>query len=548
MSATNITATEAAAGQPTGLSSAGKTGGKAPRDLRLDFFRGLAMFIIMLSHTPGNTWTLWIPARFGFSDATEIFVFCSGMASALAFGAVFVRKSWPLGAARIAFRVWQVYWAHIGVVLATTLLMLLLDRTGLGEEGRVYAEWPSIAPLFSMTGEAIVGLFKLSYVPGLFDILPMYLVILAMVPFVMLAFRFGGRGAVFALVGGVWLAAQLAIWSRSVDGEETHALGMALAAIGSFFSFLNLPSSPWNDGYTWFFNPFGWQLVFFTGFAFMMKWLPTPPVTRRLVIIAVAYLILTVPFAWYQIHGGRYLPADTALHAGVVGVRDFIEPLRWKTGVGLLRYGHFLALAYLAWAAVGPGGVKLREGFRAAGAPRGAALWALAAAAIATAPYAYVEEIKAIAPAFDAWLLETLGDFGLLIPEERIGIAQLIHLGALMALVWAAIGAGWRRWAAGEGFLAVVPVIRKVGTQSLAVFMTSIVLSRFNGWWMDVIGRDVWILALVNLTGFAILIATAYLVGWFKAQPWRDARKPQATEASTGGTAARAAPSTAPAE
>ena len=56
-----------------------------PRDLRLDFFRGSAMFIILFAHTPGNPWTLWIPARFGFSDATEMFVFCSGFASALAF-------------------------------------------------------------------------------------------------------------------------------------------------------------------------------------------------------------------------------------------------------------------------------------------------------------------------------------------------------------------------------------------------------------------------------------------------------------------------------
>ena len=28
------------------------------------------MFIIFIAHLPDNTWTLWIPARFGFSDAT----------------------------------------------------------------------------------------------------------------------------------------------------------------------------------------------------------------------------------------------------------------------------------------------------------------------------------------------------------------------------------------------------------------------------------------------------------------------------------------------
>ncbi|NNE52631.1 MAG: succinyl transferase OpgC, partial [Sulfitobacter sp.] len=67
------------------------------RDLRLDFFRGIAMFIILIAHTPGNFLTSWIPARWGFSDATEIFVFCSGMASAIAFGGAFQRAGWLLG-------------------------------------------------------------------------------------------------------------------------------------------------------------------------------------------------------------------------------------------------------------------------------------------------------------------------------------------------------------------------------------------------------------------------------------------------------------------
>src|SRR5690606_16367543 len=82
---------------------------KPARDPRLDFFRGLGMYIILIAHISGNPWTLWIPARFGFSDATEIFVFCSGMASAIAFGAVFSKAGWVMGALRIMHRVWQVY-------------------------------------------------------------------------------------------------------------------------------------------------------------------------------------------------------------------------------------------------------------------------------------------------------------------------------------------------------------------------------------------------------------------------------------------------------
>ena len=72
-------------GSQTAVSSA-PAAAVSGRDPRLDFYRGLAMFIILVAHIPVNAWAGWIPARFGFSDATEIFVFCSGMASAIAFG------------------------------------------------------------------------------------------------------------------------------------------------------------------------------------------------------------------------------------------------------------------------------------------------------------------------------------------------------------------------------------------------------------------------------------------------------------------------------
>ncbi|MEM8698598.1 MAG: OpgC domain-containing protein, partial [Pseudomonadota bacterium] len=286
--------------------------GKRPRDLRLDFFRGMAMFIILLAHTPGNTWTLWIPARFGFSDATEIFVFCSGMASGLAFGAVFVKKSWFLGAARILFRCWQVYWAHIGVVLATALLMVSLDQTGLGEEGKVYADWFPVNGIFNRTHETLIGLFTLTYIPGLFDILPMYLVILAMIPAIMLCHRLGGRMAVFAFMIIVWTMANLAGYARIVAREdEIAAWQQTIIALGEPFLWMNFRAMPWSDNATWFFNPFGWQLVFFTGFCFAMGWIPAPPVNRLLVYAALAAVLITVPFAWNKIfaHLTGYLPS-----------------------------------------------------------------------------------------------------------------------------------------------------------------------------------------------------------------------------------------------
>ena len=510
------------------------------RDLRLDFFRGLAMFIILIAHIPDDRWALWIPARFGFSDATEIFVFCSGMASGIAFGAIFIRRGWLLGAARIAFRVWQVYWAHIGVFLASALLVVLVDRTGMGEPGRVYADWPPVARFFTDTGDAVLGLFTLTYVPGLFDILPMYLVILAMVPVVMAAHRIGGRKAVFALVAITWLAANLAGYARTVENVAEDMAGLsdvqrAAAWIGGQLSWMNLPGSPWDDGFTWFFNPFGWQLVFFTGFCFAMGWLPQPPVCRGLVVLAAAVLLTALPFAWhkvYQYHTG-YLP-EALGGAFFWEARGAVEPLYWKTWIGGWRYLHFLALAYLAWAAAGPDGARLETGWQPrhrAPAARGAIRTAAAAVLLVTLPYSYIPEIKLIAPALDRWFVATIP----LVDARWIGLIMLVHLTALIVFLWHSVGDRARRWLVRDAFLAAVPVIRKVGTQSLAVFMTSLVLARLLGWSMDVMSayvadagwryiapHDAWLHALINLTGFAVLIGVAYAVGWFKTQPWRE--------------------------
>ena len=104
------------------------------RDPRLDFYRGIAMFIILIAHIPNDPWAKWIPARFGFSDATEIFVFCSGMASAIAFGGAFMRKGWWMGTARVSF-------PHLAGLLGAYLPVLLcrhvmaaLDKSGLFEK------------------------------------------------------------------------------------------------------------------------------------------------------------------------------------------------------------------------------------------------------------------------------------------------------------------------------------------------------------------------------------------------------------------------------
>ncbi|MEL6520562.1 MAG: OpgC domain-containing protein [Pseudomonadota bacterium] len=312
------------------------------RDPRLDFFRGIAMFIILIAHTPGNWVTLWIPARFGFSDATEIFVFCSGMASAIAFGKVFRTKGFAMGTARVAFRVWQVYWAHIGLFLAVACTMLVLNAYGLGT--RDYVGQLNLWLFFAHVETQLIGLLTLTYVPNYFDILPMYLVVLAMMPLVIVLGDFN-RWAAFAFVIAVWILAQLDM--AQLPAELWHVRG-------------NSGEVPEWSTREWFFNPFGWQLVFFTGFAFMSGWLPKPPVTWWLIAIAVVIVLTTVPFAYFRIW--REVPELSEARTFLRNVPFFAGmeiSLTGKTDFGLFRYLHFLALAYIAWCAVGPRGERV---------------------------------------------------------------------------------------------------------------------------------------------------------------------------------------------
>lgn len=386
--------------------------GAAPRvrDVRLDFFRGIAMFIILIAHIPGNWLTLWIPARFGFSDATEIFVFCSGMASALAFGKIFREQGNLMGTARISFRVWQIYWAHVCLFLAIAAAMVVLKSAF--PEGRDYVGQLNLYPFFNDPQPNLVGLLTLTYVPNYFDVLPMYMGILVLLPLVvMLAKVKPWLAGVFVV--GLWLAATV-------------------------FD-LNFPAEPWSER-QWFFNPLGWQLIFFTGFAFMSGWLPAPPVDWRLILLAVVIILATVPFAYFRAF--NHLPWALEWRKEWTVLFD-------KTNFGILRYVHFLALAYVSWALAGPKGRRLTPGGRS----------------------------------------------------------------NLFAQLWARL----------------LAVILKVGQQSLAVFIGSMFLARLLGALLDQVGRSHFSMAWVNLFGALLIIGVAYGAAWYKSQPWKPRRSPNAT-------------------
>src|SRR3954462_10809283 len=79
------------------------------RDLRLDFFRGLALIFIFIDHIPDNVVAWFTLHVVAFCDAAEMFIFISGYTAALAYAPVFVREGVAMGFARVYRRVWQLY-------------------------------------------------------------------------------------------------------------------------------------------------------------------------------------------------------------------------------------------------------------------------------------------------------------------------------------------------------------------------------------------------------------------------------------------------------
>ncbi len=295
------------------------------RDLRLDFFRGLAMLIIFIAHVPGNSWNGFIPARFGFSNATEMFVFGSGFASALAFGSVFVRRGWWLGLARILHRCWQVYWAHIGLFLVITALYMLAESTW-PEVG--YLRNQGLNPLVDDPARAFVAMVTLRWQADYLDILPMYLVILALVPLMMLARRLHA-GAPFALSIALYVAA----WEAG----------------------LTFTANPWS-GRVWYFDPFAWQLIFFAGFAFGARWLPGVRLRQPVLVwLAGGYLAVSAVISFWGFH--RLYPALEALQVWL------LPPDTQQANLHPLRILHFLALAYVTLSIVEPFRARIGTGW-----------------------------------------------------------------------------------------------------------------------------------------------------------------------------------------
>lgn len=255
------------------------------RDHRVDFLRGLALAIIFVNHVPGNFYEKLTPKNFGFSDAAEIFVILAGFASAYAYFSRFERGEIWEAVCKAWRRAGVLYMSHVVTTVAAVALLcfasLYFMRPDYLSDTIVYMD---IKPLMDDPMRGFIGLITLGHQLGYFNILPMYMGLLVMLPAIMVLARLSLR---------LLLAVSVTLWFAT-----------ALFAI-------DVPNYPMPGG--WFFNPLAWQLLFVIGFVLGQRQREAQPMpfSRLLYGLCVLYLLFAywwVPFDWLINFSGIDLP------------------------------------------------------------------------------------------------------------------------------------------------------------------------------------------------------------------------------------------------
>jgi hypothetical protein len=276
------------------------------RELRIDLFRGLALWLIFIDHLSPDLLT-WLTIRnYGFSDAAEIFIFISGYTAAFVYGRAMFESGFLVGSARILRRVWQIYVAHVFIVI---IFLGEISYAVTSTDNPFFSQEMRVVDFLTHPGVVLLQTLLLRFRPLNIDVLPLYVVLMFFLPVI--------------------------LWLMKRQADVTLALSVLLYALTSHYDWY---LSAYPDGY-WAFNPYAWQMLFVFGAwcalggAKRMSGILASPIT---VWIAVGYLFaaffVTLTWSFPQIN---VLPSR---------LEQWMYPID-KTDLDVLRFAHFLALA-----------------------------------------------------------------------------------------------------------------------------------------------------------------------------------------------------------
>jgi hypothetical protein len=272
----------------------------------VDFFRGLGLWMVFVDHMDPNVWsylTLW---RFGFSDFAEIFVYLSGFIGIGSYQRALDAGNTGAVLKKLARRVGRLYVAHILSLGISMLLLAIFAQRGvrLDDEAYLWMQYPVRYALRTLT---------LTYAPGVFSLLPLYIVISPILLLAAIGLRRAPR-LTLSISAGLWLASQI----PALDSRLTVQ--------------------------SWVLHPVAWQFLFVLGAGtrYYSDRIPKFALSRTIIGAAVAIVAVSLVLKSLTYH--RIVPLLPAtLHA--------IPALNvGKDHLAFYRLLHFFALAVLIYA------------------------------------------------------------------------------------------------------------------------------------------------------------------------------------------------------
>ena len=276
------------------------------RDLRVDFFRGVALWWIFTDHIPANWIAQFSLRNFALCDATEVFVLLAGYAAGKAYGRSMDKHGWLFAGADVIRRAGTLYIAHIFLFVVFSAQVsysaTALDRSEYLDE--IHLDVLAEAPY-----RAMLEALKLSFQPAYLNILPMYVAILAFFAVVM----------------------PLLKWPVVLGG-----LSFAIYVIARVTGF-NFPS--WTGG-GWYFNPVAWQFLFVIGSLLAYSPPQSAPPTSTLDIAASLVVLTGFVLVWLV---WPYPEVESRIPSTAARVLISVD----KEGLHPMRLLSILALAWL---------------------------------------------------------------------------------------------------------------------------------------------------------------------------------------------------------
>jgi hypothetical protein len=276
---------------------------REPRDLRIDFARGIALLIIYTDHVVENPLAAYTPARFGFSDMAEVFVFLSGFVCGLVYVRILDSSGFCACQKKAIMRASQLYVANCAMTTFAALIVWKFDGSAARFLEPSNAE--ATALVRSEPARALVDALTFRLQGTSFLILPLYFVLI------------------------VFLPAMLVVWKR-------NPLALLLPSILVYANVQIIPDMlrlPRGLNERWYFNPLAWQCLFVIGVHFGALRSRKPPTAR----------IPTSPWLTCLAVSALALSA-AALRFGAVPIWPYEE----KDLLGPLRLLHFGAVVIVA--------------------------------------------------------------------------------------------------------------------------------------------------------------------------------------------------------